>query len=572
MVRTRIREDQEQDVSFVSESELNEFFTSVVITGTEDATGVIQNFKTFFPGQGLIVVTDGLTVTTGTQLVTISGFRNEFVASSGSLQSQIQQAGGVTSITASGITVSGALTFAGIQGITLIPNASTNTITFSGSGVTSIITVSGIEGDITIVGAGEVDVITEGNTIVISGTPHTPFPNAIVGVGQVVVISGANTTTISGTPHTPVPNAIIGTGTVVVTSGIDTTTISGTPHVPAPNAIIGGANVTVTSGSNTTTISSVNNVSNALQGTRGIVVNSGTSITTLDFVPTALVGIQGNTVTSGTNTITIGHVPKALVSDNFASVISGTNVDTIVHKAITGSNGNVVITGTNSVNIGHVPKALVSDNFATITSGTNTDTIQHKAIVGDNFVSVVTGTNSVRLVSDAIVAGTAVTVTSGTNTVSISVTGATQSNSLPRTFAAADETVSTTTSTTFQLKLNLAADTAVIATGTSPEPYRLQWYYEWGQSSASTEFVSQVQIDDVSTVHEQQWRPTATSSSDFAATAGFIDMTLSSGSHSFDLDYKSNSAGKTSRIRRARLNISALTLGPGSTTPPQLGT
>jgi hypothetical protein len=320
VVRTRIREDQEQDVSFVSEGELNEFFTSVVITGTEDSTSVIQNFKTFFPGQGLIVVTDGLTVTTGTQLVTISGFKNEFVSASGSLQSQIQVAGGVTSITASGITVSGALTFAGLSGITLIPDFNTNTITFSGSGVTSIVTVSGIEGDITILGAGEVDVITEGNTIVISGTPHTPVPNAIIGAGQVVVTSGSNITTISGQPS-------------------------------VGNALIGGANVTIVSGTSTTTISSVNDVSDALVGIRGIVVNSGTDTTTLDFVPTALVGVQGVTVTSGSNTITIGHVPKALVSDNFASVISGTNVDTIVHKAIISGQGSIVVTGTNAVTI-----------------------------------------------------------------------------------------------------------------------------------------------------------------------------------------------------------------------------
>jgi hypothetical protein len=537
VIRTRIREDQEQDLSFVSESELNEFFTSVVITGTEDTTSVVQTFKQFFPGQGLIIVDNGLTVTTGTQTVTISGFRNEFVSASGSLQQQIQVAGGVTSITASGITISGGVTFEGIGGVSLYPDFSTSALTISGSGVTSL---GGTQGSVTITGAGTVDVITLGSTIVVSGTPHTPVPNALVGVGQVIVISGTNTTTISGQPS-------------------------------VGNALVGGANVTITSGTNTITIASVNDVSDALVGTRGIVVISGTNTTTLDFVPTALIGTQGVVVTSGSNTITIGHVPKALVSDNFASVISGTNTDTIVHKAITGSQGNVVITGTSSVNIGHVPKALISDNFGSVISGTNTDTIVHKAIVGDNFLSVVTGTNSVRLLADAIVGDSPVTITSGTNTVTINV-GQAQAATAQRGFTKESEGVSTTSSTTFQNKLSLSANLATVATGTTPEPYRILWTYEYGYSSSSNEFEGRLEIDNKDTVHYIVDRPIATATGTFSIASGFIDALLSSGTHTFDIDFRSSAVGKTARIRAARVSVVQLTLGTGSSTPPRYGT
>lgn len=78
MIRTRIRTDQEQDLDFLSESELNDFFDKVVITGTLDPEGniiqdseVLETFDDYFPGRGLIVAGSGIIVTTGTQFVQI---------------------------------------------------------------------------------------------------------------------------------------------------------------------------------------------------------------------------------------------------------------------------------------------------------------------------------------------------------------------------------------------------------------------------------------------------------------------------------------------------------------------
>ena len=112
MPRTRIRSDQGQDISFVSEAELNQFLEAVVITGTEDATTVVQFFDDYFPGRGLIVGVDGNVVVTGTQLVTISGFRDEFLSASGTFLKNVvedltPQLGGDLDVNGQSITSAG---------------------------------------------------------------------------------------------------------------------------------------------------------------------------------------------------------------------------------------------------------------------------------------------------------------------------------------------------------------------------------------------------------------------------------------------------------------------------------
>ena len=81
MTRTRFRADQERDADFLSEAELNEFLAKVVITGTvgDDDTELLETVDDYLPGRGLFTGTGGVTVITGTQNVTISGFRTEFV-------------------------------------------------------------------------------------------------------------------------------------------------------------------------------------------------------------------------------------------------------------------------------------------------------------------------------------------------------------------------------------------------------------------------------------------------------------------------------------------------------------
>lgn len=120
MPRTRIRSDQEQDISFVSEKELNQFFDSVVITGTVDDTNVIQSFNDYFPGRNLVVAGPGIVVATGTGFVQLSTTGSGVVA-------------GVDQITASGTTLSGSIILEGIGSVSLHPSG--QTITISGSSV-----------------------------------------------------------------------------------------------------------------------------------------------------------------------------------------------------------------------------------------------------------------------------------------------------------------------------------------------------------------------------------------------------------------------------------------------------
>ncbi len=138
-------------------------------------------------------------------------------------------------------------------------------------------------------------------------------------------------------------------------------------------------------------------------------------------------------------------------------------------------------------------------------------------------------------------------------------------------FVALDEALSTTTSTSFQEKLSLSGDLSAVFSGTSSQPFRLQWYYEWGYSSASSEIETQITVDDFDVVGTIQWSPSSTNATDFAASSGYIDMTLSSGTHFFDIDFRSTANGKTSRIQRTRMALSPLTLGLNEDDPPQHG-
>lgn len=95
----------------------------IVVVDNGDGTVTLQ-----VSGADAIVGEDGITVISGTGVVTISGFRTEFVAASGSLQSQIDAVEGsdVDSVNA----LTGAITIDGIGGATV--HTSGQTISVSG--------------------------------------------------------------------------------------------------------------------------------------------------------------------------------------------------------------------------------------------------------------------------------------------------------------------------------------------------------------------------------------------------------------------------------------------------------
>ena len=114
---------------------------------------------------------------------------------------------------------------------------------------------------------------------------------------------------------------------------------------------------------------------------------------------------------------------------------------------------------------------------------------------------------------------------------------------------ASDDTVSSTTSTTFQQKLRLT--TATIPVGT----YRIGWYYEWNFSSVANDFRGRIEINDTATVMEHQQEPKDTGINQSHPCSGYAYVEIpSENSYFIDLDYCS-SGGGTAYIRRARLEI-----------------
>jgi hypothetical protein len=111
------------------------------------------------------------------------------------------------------------------------------------------------------------------------------------------------------------------------------------------------------------------------------------------------------------------------------------------------------------------------------------------------------------------------------------------------------ESYSSTTSTSWQQKLRLT--TSSLPSGV----YKIEWYYEWGYSSTSRDFIGRVQINDSTTIMEHREEPQDSGSDQYRPGNGFYYAPSLSGVTNIDLDYCTSSSGYTSRIRRARLSI-----------------
>ncbi len=154
---------------------------------------------------------------------------------------------------------------------------------------------------------------------------------------------------------------------------------------------------------------------------------------------------------------------------------------------------------------------------------------------------------------------------------SISGTLSDEVSRVPGGFTEVEESESSTGSTSWQQKLTLTVDTSLL-TEEASDIYRLVWYYEWGQNNSSAKFDSRIQIDNTDEVSEHYFPPPNSNTNTWLPSAGHIDMTLNTGSHTFDLDYRTSKNNKTSRIRRARFSLNLLGLHDSSDAPPTLGT
>lgn len=196
-----------------------------------------------------IIGEDGITVTSGTNTVTLTGFRTEFVSASGYLQDQISD-NTPASYTHTQGSASNTWTITHNLG-TLYPsvqvydtsnaiigyddayavNANTFVIEFSialagtavllatGGGVpiSLVSSVNGLTGALTIAGTGGISVAATSSTVVTVTGFHTEFVSA----------SGSLQSQIDAFTVGNVPNAIVGSDGITVTSGSNTTDVAG---------------------------------------------------------------------------------------------------------------------------------------------------------------------------------------------------------------------------------------------------------------------------------------------------------------------------------------------------------
>jgi hypothetical protein len=110
------------------------FSDSLTVSGLPVLTAVSAGVDSVNSVTGAVIVAgvDGNTIITEGQTVTVSGFEGEFVAASGSLQTQIDglSSGGVTSVTVTGTQLTGDLTMSSVGGATV--HTSGQTVLVSG--------------------------------------------------------------------------------------------------------------------------------------------------------------------------------------------------------------------------------------------------------------------------------------------------------------------------------------------------------------------------------------------------------------------------------------------------------
>lgn len=114
-----------------------------------------------------------------------------------------------------------------------------------------------------------------------------------------------------------------------------------------------------------------------------------------------------------------------------------------------------------------------------------------------------------------------------------------------------DASVSTTTSTTFQPKLNLT--TPSVPAG----DYRMSVYYNWGLTGGnpSIDFRARVQLDTSTTIFSHQAEPKDTGADQLNVASGFDNFTLTAGVHTLDLEFATSSGTRTAVIQNTRLEI-----------------
>ena len=110
---------------------------------------------------------------------------------------------------------------------------------------------------------------------------------------------------------------------------------------------------------------------------------------------------------------------------------------------------------------------------------------------------------------------------------------------------------STTNSTSYQNKCTYTSP--VLPTGY----YRIGYQFEWRRNTTSNDFKARLRLDSTTTIMEINEEPKDSRS--WYLRSGFDIVYLTSGSHTFDLEFCGENTSYTSRIRRARLEFWMIT-------------
>jgi hypothetical protein len=91
-------------------------------------------------------------------------------------------------------------------------------------------------------------------------------------------------------------------------------------------------------------------------------------------------------------------------------------------------------------------------------------------------------------------------------------------------------------------------------TGTIPAGrYRVGWAFEWNLTSTRRKFIARIQRDDTEDLFNITREPK--DASDWHSESSFAHVTLSAGTHVFDLDYQTDANGATAKVRNVRFEF-----------------
>ena len=113
---------------------------------------------------------------------------------------------------------------------------------------------------------------------------------------------------------------------------------------------------------------------------------------------------------------------------------------------------------------------------------------------------------------------------------------------------ASSETESSTASDQYQEKLTMSFDCDA---GT----YCLAWCAEVSSNGSKVVVLFRIQVDNTDTVCEVKVMPDAATFDGYGPVNGFINIPLTQGVHTIDMDYASGTDATVVKIRRARLEI-----------------